>query len=113
MHTYCNGEGGWQAGYQHSNGGAFRPLGPTFDFEWEAAAYASFLNGGRFSPGEIELLFGVDRSPDEDDALKKAIVEGVSLQRLVVRFAGEERHVHAGRVRHLLQLREVGVRSAE
>jgi hypothetical protein len=67
MHTYCNGEGGWQAGYQHSNGGAFRPLGPTFDFEWEAAAYASFLTGGRFSPGEIELLFGVDRSPEEDD----------------------------------------------
>jgi len=67
MHTYRKAEGGrWQAGYQHPDE-EFSPLGPAFVDQCWAAAYASFLNGGRFSPGEIELIFGIDRSPDEDD----------------------------------------------
>jgi hypothetical protein len=67
MHTYRKADGGkWQAGYLGRNPGEFTPLGPAFVDECWAAAYASFLNGGRFSPGEIELIFGIDRSPDED-----------------------------------------------
>ena len=66
MHTYRKAEsGGWEAGYQHAL--SFVRLGPHFVDECWAAAYASFLNGGRFSPGEIELIFGIDRSPEEDD----------------------------------------------
>ena len=66
MHTYRKTDDGkWQAG--HNDGKSFMPLGPAFVDQCWAAAYASFLNGGRFSPGEIELLFGVDRSPEEDD----------------------------------------------
>ena len=65
MHTYRKADGrGWEVG--HKDGSSFMPLGPKFVDECWAAAYASFLNGGRFSPGEIELLFGVDRSPDEN-----------------------------------------------
>jgi len=69
MHTYRKTDTGqWQAGYQHSQEPfTFHPLGPAFVDQCWAAAYASFLNGGRFSPGEIELIFGIDRSPDEDD----------------------------------------------
>ena len=66
MHTYRKTDDGkWQAG--HNDGKSFMPLGPAFVDQCWAAAFASFLNGGRFSPGEIELLFGVDRSPEEDD----------------------------------------------
>jgi hypothetical protein len=66
MHTYRKTDAGqWQAGYQHAL--SFIPLGPAFVDQCWAAAYASFLNGGRFSPGEIELIFGVDRSPEEAD----------------------------------------------
>ena len=63
MRTYRKTDDGkrWQVVFEGF------PLGPTFVDECWAAAYASFLNGGRFSPGEIELLFGVDRSPEEDD----------------------------------------------
>ena len=63
MHSYRKADDGkrWQVVFEGF------PLGPTFVDECWAAAYASFLNGGRFSPGEIELLFGVDRSPEEDD----------------------------------------------
>ena len=66
MHTYRKTDDGkWQAG--HNDGKSFMPLGPAFVDQCWAAAFASFLNGGRFSPGEIELIFGTDRSPDEDD----------------------------------------------
>jgi len=66
MHTYRKTDDGkWQAG--HNDGKSFMPLGPAFVDQCWAAAFASFLNGGRFSPGEIELIFGIDRSPDEDD----------------------------------------------
>ena len=63
MHSYRKADDGkrWQVVFEGF------PLGPTFVDECWAAAYASFLNGGRFSPGEIELLFGVDRSPHEED----------------------------------------------
>jgi hypothetical protein len=66
MHTYRKTDDGkWQAG--HNDGKSFMPLGPAFVDQCWAAAFASFLNGGRFSPGEIELIFGIDRSSDEDD----------------------------------------------
>ena len=66
MHTYRKEQTGkWQVGFQMP--GDFRPLGPAFVDECWAAAYASFLNGGRFSPGEIELIFGVDRTPEQAD----------------------------------------------
>jgi hypothetical protein len=67
MHSYCKTDDGkWQAGYQ-TDEPRFYPLGPKFVDECWAAAFASFLNGGRFSPGEIEPIFGTDRSPEEDD----------------------------------------------
>ena len=49
MHTYRKAEsGGWEAGYQHAL--SFVRLGPAFGIECEAAAFASFLNGGRYNP---------------------------------------------------------------
>ena len=51
MHTYRRTESGsWQAVFYRSHTGTFEALGPVCDFEWEAAAIASFLNGGRYSP---------------------------------------------------------------
>ena len=67
MHTYRKADDGkWQVVFDLP-GEKRTPVGPAFVDECWAAAYASFLNGGRFSPGEIELIFGVDRSPEEDD----------------------------------------------
>ena len=68
MHTYRKIEGGgWQAGYQYAEEPRFQPLGPNFDVEAEAAAFASFLNGGRYSPGEIEHIFTVPIYDEDDD----------------------------------------------
>ena len=68
MHTYRRTEGGsWQAGYQFPEEPRFRPLGPVVDFEWEAAAIASFLNGGRYCPDEIAPIFAVPVDDEEDD----------------------------------------------
>jgi hypothetical protein len=67
MHTYRRTDNGhWQAGYQHSDE-RFNPLGPAFVDEGWAAAYAAFLNGGRFNPDEIEHIFGIDRTPEVED----------------------------------------------
>ena len=69
MHTYRKlGTQSWEVGYQHPNA-AFVQLGPTFDEEFEAAAFAAFMNGGRYSPNEIEPIFPKEY-PDvtEDDA---------------------------------------------
>ena len=66
MHTYRKAKGGWQAGYQHPDE-EFSALGPICDFEWEAAAYASFLNGGRYCPDEIEPIFPKEYPPVEAD----------------------------------------------
>ena len=66
MHTYRKAEsGGWEAGYQHAL--SFVRLGPAFGIECEAAAFASFLNGGRYNPYEIEALFRTEVVPLEDD----------------------------------------------
>ena len=69
MHTYRRTEGGdyWQACFYCADGGSFIPLGPVCDFEWEAAAYASFLNGGRYSPDEIARFVAVPVDVEEDD----------------------------------------------
>jgi hypothetical protein len=67
MHTYRKAKGGgWQAGYYHA--GEFTYLGPVCDFEWEAAAIASFLNGGRYCPDEIARIFAVPVDEEDDDS---------------------------------------------
>ena len=68
MHTYRRADnGGWQAGYRDDHNSVFIPLGPVCDFEWEAAAIASFLNGGRYSPDEIAPIFAVPMDEEADD----------------------------------------------
>jgi hypothetical protein len=62
MHTYRKRGTGWEVGFQHPNA-AFIQLGPKFGVECEAAAYACFLNGGRYCPDEIGHIF--DYSPLE------------------------------------------------
>ena len=67
MHTYRKAEnGGFEAGYQHAL--SFVPLGPKFGIECEAAAYASYLNGGRYNPYEIEALFRMEPTLVDDDS---------------------------------------------
>jgi hypothetical protein len=62
MHTYRIGEhGNWQVYFEQE------PVGPGFGVQCEAAAFASFLNGGRYCPDEIAHIFAVPVD-DEDDA---------------------------------------------
>jgi len=64
MHTYRKGESGvgWLVVFDGDH------IGPAFDIEAEAAAFASFLNGGRYCPDEIAPLFAVHRDdPEEAD----------------------------------------------
>jgi hypothetical protein len=67
MHTYRKVDLGWQAALYHSHSGTFEPVGPIVQQEWEAAALASFLNGGRYNPYEIEAIFRADPAPEDDD----------------------------------------------
>ena len=68
MHTYRKADGGkWQAGYLGRNPGEFTPLGPAFAAEADAAAFASFLNGGRYCPDEIAHIFAVPVDEEADD----------------------------------------------
>ena len=58
MHTYVKAKdgSGWQAGYARTGPTSehtVEPLGPVFETEAEAASLASYLNGGRWSPGEL------------------------------------------------------------
>jgi hypothetical protein len=56
MHTYVKSGEGWQAGFASRGPTAehtVSPLGPVFETEAEAASLASYLNGGRWSPGEL------------------------------------------------------------
>jgi len=66
MHTYRKVEKGWQVVFDLP-GEKGTSVGPVCDFEWEAAAYASFLNGGRYCPDEIEPIFPKEYPPIEDD----------------------------------------------
>lgn len=70
MHTYRKVDDPdwavWEVGYQHPNA-AFVRLGPKFGLESEAAAFTCFLNGGRYSPGEIEPIFAVPVDEETDD----------------------------------------------
>ena len=66
MHTYQrakpDGEDGsarWQTGIISpgpTSEDILRPLGPVWEKEAEAAAYANFLNGGQWSPGALESV---------------------------------------------------------
>lgn len=71
MHTYRRTVDGnyWQACFYCANDGTCIPLGPVCDLEWEAAAYASFLNGGRYAPDEIaRFVAGPDDDEEDDDS---------------------------------------------
>ncbi len=66
MHTYVKSGAGWQAGFAikgPTSEHTVSPLGPVFEKEEEAASLASYMNGGRWSPGE---LAGVFPEPEED-----------------------------------------------
>ena len=64
MHTYRKQATNiWQVVFQE------QPVGPEWDEEFLAAAFACFLNGGRYSPGEIEPIF-----PKEEPELEDHIV---------------------------------------
>ena len=65
MHTYRKAEGGWQVVYDLP-GETRTPVGPTFGAECEAAAFASFLNGGRYCPDEIAHIFAVPVDEADD-----------------------------------------------
>lgn len=66
MHTYRKDGDAWQVGYL-KNTADFIPVGPTWDAEHLAAAFASFLNGGDYSPYDIAPMFPQAATPDEDD----------------------------------------------
>jgi len=77
MHTYRKADGGgWKvifdAGETYDVGETFVQTGPTFNVECEAAAFASFLNGGRYSPGEIAHIFAVPVVEEADDSIHPA-----------------------------------------
>jgi len=57
MHTYRKRGTSWEVGFQRPSD--FNPIGPKFFLESQAAAFASFMNGGRYCPDEIELIFAV------------------------------------------------------
>jgi hypothetical protein len=63
MHTYRRklDTNAWQVVFDGE------PIGPTWDEEFEAAAFAAFMNGGRYSPGEIEPIFPKEYPDVTDD----------------------------------------------
>ena len=69
MHTYRKRDNEWQVGYYRSDNIAFEPRGPLFGVECEAAAFASYLNGGRYNPYEIEALFRMEPTLVDDDSI--------------------------------------------
>lgn len=80
MHTYRKHDNEWQVGYYRSDDIAFEPRGPLFATECEAAAYACFLNGGRFNPYEIEALFRIEPVLVEDDDVTYPRPEGMDYE---------------------------------
>ncbi len=66
MHTYRKRGTYWEVGFQRPSD--FNPIGPKFNLESDAAAFASFMNGGRYSPGEIEHVFAVPVDEADDDS---------------------------------------------
>ena len=62
MHTYRKGPSGtWEVVFDNDQ------IGPTFGIEAEAAAFACFLNGGRYNPYEVEAVFASVPPPEDDD----------------------------------------------
>jgi len=79
MHTYRKAEsGGWEAGYQHAL--SFVRLGPAFGIEYEAAAFTSFLNGGRYNPYEIEALFRMEPPIEDADEVAYPRPQGMDYE---------------------------------
>jgi hypothetical protein len=78
MHTYRKRGEGWEVGFQHSN--SFDALGPRFGVECEAAAFASFLNGGRYNPYEIEALFRIEPAIDDTDEIAYPRPQGMDYE---------------------------------
>ena len=92
MHTSTKAKDGtgWQAGYATTGPTAehtVAPMGPVFEKEEEAASFASYLNGGRWSPGE---LAGILPPPEENPeaAAEKARTERRTAEKAANRPAG-------------------------
>lgn len=68
MHTYRKAKDGWQVVYDLP-AEKRTPVGPVFVLECGAAAFACFLNGGRFCPDEIAPIFGLQQDTEEDDSI--------------------------------------------
>ena len=80
MHTYVKATDGtgWQAGYATTGPTSehtVKPLGPVFETEAEAASLASFLNGGRWSPGELADVLKPPEGETEAEAEEAARAE--------------------------------------
>ena len=65
MHTYRKRGTAWEVGFQRPSD--FNPIGPKFNLESDAAAFASFMNGGRYCPDEIAHIFAVPIDEEADD----------------------------------------------
>ena len=79
MHTYRKAVGGtWEVVFQQTD--IDTPLGPTFTLECEAAAFASFLNGGRYNPYEIEALFRIEPAIDDTDEIAYPRPQGMDYE---------------------------------
>lgn len=66
MHTYRKRGTSWEVGFQRPSD--FNQIGPRFNLEHEAAAFASFMNGGgHYSPYEVEALFRQEPASDQPE----------------------------------------------
>ena len=61
MHTYRKAGDRWQVVFDGEQ------IGPAFVDQCWAAAFASFLNGGRYCPDEIAHIFAVPVDEEADD----------------------------------------------
>ena len=67
MHTYRKADDGkWQVVFDLP-GEKRTPVGPVFILEWEAAAFAAFMNGGRYCPDEIAHIFDMVAEDSDDE----------------------------------------------
>lgn len=77
MHTYrhvsAGGKSGWQVGFDTGStvsGSNFAAIGPQFEHQHEAAAYAAFLNGGKYEPAAVEEILKPPEPTPEQKAAK-------------------------------------------
>jgi hypothetical protein len=71
MHSYSKSGAKWTVA----------PIGREFESEHEAAAFASFMNGGGYDPDAVEELLKPAEKPEEDEAQAEA-AEKARLERL-------------------------------